>query len=229
MWRPSVASVCKLLSVAMLLGTAAPAEACLFPWFWGGYYAPPPAYYGPPAYGGPAYAPSPCGPGGCSSYYAPQTCCAPCGVGCSPCGAGGCASGNCGVDYSSNLSPQPDDRPTPSEKTYADPPQPGSVDGMPDDDFGPTQRGTGGAGEQPDPFIDPITPEGIITPEDADPAPVQPMGDEAIPGAAPVQFIPIRQRTFAQARYRVPRVARLHVEPQTTPWMTPAVSRLAKR
>jgi len=226
MWCPSLRSAGKVAVAGMLLLTAGNAEACLFPCLWGGgggYYAPAPMY-GAPVYGGPAYAPSPCGPGGCgpggcSSYYGPTACCSPCGGGCSPCGAGcstcsggACDSGNCGVNYSSNLNPTPD-RGRTKEKTYSPNPaeQPPTPADMEEDDFLPPAHGgdgaTGGATSSPA---------------------AQPMPDAALPDKMTLHVLPVRQRTNVRAQYRVPRVARLQVSPQTD-WLPVAEGRLARR
>jgi hypothetical protein len=122
------------------------------------------------------------------------------------------------------MNPRPDNGPTP-RKTYtdeADGSDPMSTDDMPPDDFDAPRRGRPGAS---DPFPPPNQPGS----DGAEPPPARPMEDEDIPGAEPVLNTPVRQRTFVQARYRLPRVARLDVEPQATPWLTAKTSRLANR
>jgi hypothetical protein len=207
MWHPSLGTMCRLLAAGALLGTAATADACLFPcfWGWGGFYAPPPVYAAPVYAPAPVFAPvpGPCGPGGCGTFYGPQACC-------DPCGAGGCASGNCGVSYAGDLTPQPDSGPR-RARTYADPDNGASTSDVPEDDFSPTQRGSGESGTRTDPFNPPRTGEGSQSTEP--PPPAQPMEEDAIPGAEPVLYTPVRQRTLARARYRLPHVARLHVAP----------------
>lgn len=103
---------------------------------------------------------------------------------------------------------------------------------MPDDDFEPTHRATGGAPEpeeeDPFPWDEPIIPEVESGPNSPEPPPAQPLEDEAIPGAEEITYTPLRQRTIAQARYRIPHVVRLDVTPQA-PESTPVESRLAKR
>lgn len=237
MWRLSPTKIGRWVVAGVVLSATTSAQACLFPclWGWGGYYAPPPMY-GAPVYGAPVYAPSPCGPGGCSTYYAPQACCAPCGIGCapcgsacSPCGPGGCPGGNCGVNYGADMSPKPDNGPT-KARTYTEPDdqKPNSATGgMPDDDFEPVKRGSGGAAgsaDGPDPFVPPSTPAGSGGTQ----PPPTPMDEEVLPGANPVHISPLRSRTIARAQYRVPRVARLQVAPETK-WFPASEGRIARR
>lgn len=225
MSSPSLASLGKVLVAGVLLTATTNVEACLFPCFWGwggGYYAPPPMYAAP-MYGGPAYAPSPCGPGGCGAYYGPQACCAPCGTNCG-CGPGGCASGACGANYSSDMTPQPDKRPTP--RTYTEPGtsgSPSSTSGM-DDDFEPStrepaQHGADGPETNLDPFKPPTgagTGAGTGSGASDAPPPVEatPIGDVIAPMEMGLRVKPVRQRTIARAQYRAPRVARFDVQPE---------------
>lgn len=136
------------------------------------------------------------------------------------------------MNYNSDMAPRPDEGPA-REPTYAPPGGgPTDVENMPDDDFEPTHRATGGAPEpeeeDPFPWDEPIIPEVESGPNSPEPAPAQPLEDEAIPGAEEITYAPVRQRTIAQARYRIPYVARLDVSPQA-PESTPTESRLAKR
>lgn len=213
-------------AAALILGSAAASEACLFPCLWGncgyntyyrGYY-PAPSYYAAPAY----FAPSPCGPGGCRTYYGPTACsacgcspcsCSPCGTGCGPCRVGcapcatGCATGNCGVNYAPRNEPTPD--PTADEnpnRTYAE--EPDEAGDMPDDDFGPTRR------EEPapmepddDPFSRPVLPE--ESEPEADPDTPAPLDDPTLDGGVTLRIQPIRSRVRAEAQYRLPRIARV--------------------
>lgn len=258
MWHPSPVKLGKVLVAVVFFSVSTSANACLFPclwgWGWGGYY-PPPMYAAPAyGYGAPMYAPSPCGaggcspcgPGGCSSFYSPQACCAPCGTGCSPCGtgcspcgtgcspcgAGGCATGNCGVNYNGDMTPQADRGPTNAQdkQTY-DPADKNktSTSGMPEDDFGAVNRGTGGApGKGGDPFVQPTTPAGTPAGTGTEEKPPAPMDEKSIPNAKPVQFSPSRSRTIARAQYRVPRIARLHVVPETR-WLPASEGRIVQR
>ncbi|MBL8852264.1 MAG: hypothetical protein JNG89_21505 [Planctomycetaceae bacterium] len=242
MWSPSLASMGKVVVAGVLLTATTNVEACLFPcfWGWGGGYAPPPMYAAP-MYGGPAYAPSPCGPGGCSpcgpggcsSYYGPQACCAPCGTGCSPCGPGGCANGACGANYSSDMTPQPDNRPTPRTYTGESPSGQTSTSGMPDDDFEATQHGADGPDTENDPFKKPNQGAGAgAAPANTDaPMPggaAEPMPESILPQEMGLQVSPLRMRTLARAQYRIPRVARFDVTPEPARFSI-AESRLARR
>lgn len=247
MWRPTLVKLGKVAVAAVFLSASTSANACLFPclwgWGWGGYYPP---MYSAPAYA-PAYSPgpcgpsgcSPCGPSGCSSFYSPQACCAPCGAsctpcgtGCSPCGAGGCPGGNCGVNYAGDMSPQADKGPTKADdkRTY----RPGdrgktSTGGMPDDDFVPPAKGGANGGTGPgDPFVPPTSPASTEAGTGTGEQPPAPMGDEVLPGAKVMQIAPLRTRTIARAQYRVPRVARLYVAPETR-WLPASESRLVQR
>jgi hypothetical protein len=95
---------------------------------------------------------------------------------------------------------------------------------MPEDDFRPPVRegeaGAAGAGAAADRF--PPTGAGNATP------PAEPMPDNIVPGDMTFHVLPVRQRTAVRAQYRVPRVARLQVEPQTE-WQRVAEGRLARR
>lgn len=232
MWRPSLTNLGRWVVAGAVLSATASAQACLFPclWGWGGYYAPPPVYSAP-MYGAPVYAPSPCGPGGCSTYYAPQACCAPCSVACAPCGPGGCPGGNCGVNYSADMTPKPDSGPTRARTYTGEDDAKKSNSGMPEDDFGPVQRESGGAAgsaDGPDPFVPPSTPAGTEGGSGETQPPPTPMDEEVLPGANPVHISPLRSRTIARAQYRIPRVARLQVAPETK-WLPATESRIVRR
>jgi hypothetical protein len=180
---------------------------------------------------------SSCGSGGCGiqSYYAPSGGCSPCGYsacGCSPCGcspcSGGCGtcSSGCGVNYAPDSNPVPDnsassgDSASSSEKdrqTYAEEESTGntSTEEAPapvDDDFGPVNRDDTGAAADPFPSIDrTVRPAESGNEEEADPAPLN------LDDGLTLRVSPTRHRVHAEARYRVPHMARLDVAPQS-PW-----------
>lgn len=221
---------------AIVFGISAPSSACWFPFCWHGYPTYQPAY---PAYYGPVYGSScgsscsPCGAGGCGvrTFYGPLSgcsacgcapcACSPCGIGCSPCGDG------CGVDagYAPNADPVPDagaDAGGQGRQTFAEEESTGGVTEDPpmpapgDDDFVPADRGDTDGTDGTDPFPDferPVLPMESGDGEDAGPQPLENLEDERVT----LRVTPTRQRVRAEARYRVPRMVRLEVVPES-PW-----------
>jgi hypothetical protein len=57
---------------------------------------------------------------------------------------------------------------------------------------------------------------------------VQPIDDRDLPQEMGLEVSPLRTRTLARAQYRLPRVARLQVEPQTR-WLGVTEDRLVQR
>jgi hypothetical protein len=97
------------------------------------------------------------------------------------------------------------------------------------DDFEKSRRGTqdGAAGQKPDPFQPPVTPEGS-TPDGASPAEGEPNAIrplEELDRHVTVRVAPFRSRVRIEAQYRLPHVARMTVEPRS-PWL-PAVAESA--
>jgi hypothetical protein len=131
--------------------------------------------------------------------------------------------------------PVPDPAAGDSNRTYSD--EQGTTGGagtgdMPPtdtDSFGPARRSIedGAAGDKPDPFVPPVTPEGTTpdgtTPAEGEPNAIRPL--QELDSHVTVRVAPIRSRVRIEARYRLPHVARMTVEPRS-PWL-PAVAESA--
>jgi hypothetical protein len=126
------------------------------------------------------------------------------------------------------MEPTPD-RSHKSEPTYSpksneeEPPMPGK---MPEDDFRPPVREGEAGGESAVKKDDPFKP-GAGGAVESTPA-AEPMPDDVVPENKTLHVLPVRQRTVVRAQYRVPRVARLQVAPQTE-WQRVGEGRLARR
>jgi len=140
------------------------------------------------------------------------------------------------VGYAPTTDPVPDDGPAADSqrRTYADEEESSSAGGVEeppmtppgDDDFGPAERGSeasdgadtteGTEADGTDPFPEferPVLPMEDGDDEDADPQPLEELDDEGIT----LRVSPTRHRVRAEARYRVPRMVRLEVTPES-PW-----------
>ena len=223
--------------MAVVFCMSAPSAACWFPFCWQSRQAYRPVYYAPvyrPAFRSGC---SPCGSGGCGvqSYYgaACSPCspgCAPCQVGCTSCGGIGCsACGNgCDVGYAADAGPVPDngDRQTyapedpeetteeaTSEEAGGEATDEVDMSAPGDDDFGPVEREESDAGDDPFPdFERPVLPLGTDDDEESGPQPLD-LDEENVT----LRVLPTRHRVRAEARYRVPRLVRLEVAPES-PW-----------
>lgn len=228
------------MSAMMVLGMAAQAQACFWPFCCHGGYGGGYAWGGPVGYGRPVafrrgfyagyYAAStsccsPCsscgyGPVGCSncgvtSYYG-SSCCSSCGVsyyGSSCCGCSSCGTAgcsNCSVDYYPDSS---DSTSTYSDSGSVQSTDPTDADPL-DDDFGPNNRSTDEDAEAEDSI-----PDDFETP--FSPAPGDPTNGEDPPMAAPLQVgpqltwqvMPTRTRVHVESEIRAPRVARVEAAP----------------
>lgn len=227
--------ICVLAMVAaVLLGTAAQAEACFWP-FCGGCHRPcawggavgwgRPVAYRRGFYAGYASATccspcSSCGVGGCSScgvstYYAGSSCCSTCYSPCGGCGTcSACVSGNC-ANCTTNYYPDGSSSSTSSDSESGEPTEAQRVQPR-DDDFGPGARSTdsGTSTEEEEDFQSPIGP-----------APGEPTNTEEQPMAGPLgvdaqltwQVLPQRSRVNVSTEIRTPRVARVDATTDSVP------------
>jgi hypothetical protein len=126
--------------------------------------------------------------------------------------------------------PVPDPAAGDSKKTFSDEQGTSSGAGTGDmpptdtDSFGPARRTIqdGAPGDKPDPFVPPVTPDGA-TPAEGEPNAIRPL--EELDSHVTVRVAPIRSRVRIEARYRLPHVARMTVEPRS-PWL-PALAESA--